>query len=1009
MLAPILASGSYNVSATNKGSEELSGGFKVEVSKGNDYGLYIVTLKGLPSKEIKGIFTESGIEILHEYKLISGLLVKGSLQTLIQIARRSGIIKGIYENKRFQLLSGSSSDGISVATLTSAKKIGANILWDLGINGTGVKVAVIDTGIDKNHPDLKFPNGTEKVIYAKSFVSPTYGYNVTEGPSDVEGHGTAVAGVIAGTGAQDSERGKGVAPGALLMNAKVFPRGQSATLAAIIAAIEWAVYGPDGQLNTGDEADVINMSLGGGQSYIDPLYEAVKRAFELGVTVVIAAGNEGEGGLSSMSSGSPGNSEYAITVGATDPNGASLKDYSSFGPTIRLTVKPDVVAPSGVDTIFPTSMGSYASDMEGTSFSCPHVAGAAALLVQYLKQKQAARAVWPSAIKVALMETAVPVSGYDTMAIGAGFVRVDLAYEYLENAEWSNNVPKIWTWLPKKLPIGYTITKKYFPWGSKIFRGQNVLFNLTIITPMETDLNFELDDVLGDIFEVNSILHVTSVTGVYLWEFNATVRNDAELGSFKGNITIEATGLGKMGILELSGVVAEAELWMLFDLSHTSWTIDMRYGQYMEFALFAESNNIAIETLFFGHKITNIDLSKYDILFVPDAASYYYTYDPSGNVTGIMCTSFTDKDIELIIEFVRNGGILLLSAMDPEDNDFDNLNELTREFGVEFKGPRFTEDVTTMDLDTGNIIANNTPKLPFYGSSLKVVDNNKVMVIGTETSSRKVVMTGTIMSNGEKAGLALITSTNFMFDNWAFNGEYTGVSSIYVTTFFSNIFRFAKEFRNNMYIDIPKYVNKSEYTAHIKLLEGLQISSIKLVTETAEQDLTPNQISDTDYTVTLSLTTEGYQFVTLTFSGLATGKIVSTFIVDTTAPSISDVSWEPSSPMIGDNITIKASVSDNLGIEKVVLSYKMEDEWVNVTMTFINNTYQYTIYNVTVSSLQFRIIAMDIAGNVAESNVYTIELAQPQAPLPVTTILLGAIVAVVIIIAAIFFLKKRKQ
>ncbi|MGQ4891499.1 MAG: S8 family peptidase [Candidatus Njordarchaeia archaeon] len=1004
LVLPVTTISSHNLVPNANTSNDVS---KLTIDVDNKgYGFYIVMLKSEPVKNFFNILEKWNINIKHKYRIIPAILVEGRFKDLLRIAQETGIIKGIYSNYRYNLLRGTTGGEISVATATSASKMGANELWSIGIDGSGVKVAVIDTGIDKSHPDLKFPNGTLKVIYETSFVSPDYGYNKTEGPSDVEGHGTGVSGVIAGTGAQDSERGKGVAPGALLMNAKVFPKGEGATLAAIIAAIEWATFGPDGQPNTGDEADVINMSLGGGQIYNDPMYVAVKKAFENGVTVVIASGNEGDGGLRGMSSGSPGNSEYAITVGATDPKGSSIKDYSSFGPTIRLTVKPDVVAPSGVDILAPG--GGYQTGAEGTSFSCPHVAGAAALLAQYLKGKQEPKTAMPATIKVAMMRTAVPVSSFDEMGIGAGFVRVDLAYEYLENAQWENNVPKIWSWLPTHVPIGYKTSEKFFPWGTKIFRGQNIEFNLTIITPVTMNIDFALSSSLSSIFDLHSTTTIPNACGVILWEFNATVKNDAPLGGTSGNITFTSDVVSEKGSIEFSVNVAEAELWMLFDLAHTSWTEDFRYGQYYKLALFAEGMNIAIETLYHGHSLSSVNLNKYDIVYVPDAVSYFYTYNEQGLAQGPYHLNFTQEDVEMLIDYVRNGGVLVLSAMSPFGNSFDEVNKLTSYFGVEFTGP-YHNETTTMQLVENNIIVNGSFTLPFYGSYLDVKDSNKAMVLGVESASKKPVLAATILSNGKKSGLALMSTTNFMFDNWAFVGEYSGVPSLYVEGFFTNFFNFVKNMRTKLYIDLPMYTRQTELTAKIKMLSSLNIMTAKLVHGTTEKTLTVNKVNNTDYTATFTPEGEGDYYVALSLGGAYSAKVVSTFSVDNTAPQIKNVTWTPEKYELNGNLTVYVEATDNIKVSNVILSYDMGDGWVNVTMTKTDSTYKYFFNNITVKSLKIKVIVFDAVGNVVVSSEYTIKAKIPAAPMPTNMILIGVGVVVVIAVVAFIFLRKKQS
>jgi len=149
----------------------------------------------------------------------------------------------------------------------------------IDIDGSGIRIAILDTGIDPSHPDFYFPNGTSKIVYSVSMVPD-------EGPEDLHGHGTHVAGIAAGTGLASNGRFTGVAPGALLMNIKVISSEGFGLVSWIIAGIEEAVE---------NGADVINMSLGGGLNGdgTDPLSMAVDWAVDNGVVVVVAAGNDG--------------------------------------------------------------------------------------------------------------------------------------------------------------------------------------------------------------------------------------------------------------------------------------------------------------------------------------------------------------------------------------------------------------------------------------------------------------------------------------------------------------------------------------------------------------------------------------------------------------------------------------------------------------------------------------------------------------------------------------------
>ncbi|XUL94290.1 S8 family peptidase [Streptomyces galilaeus] len=260
-------------------------------------------------------------------------------------------------------------DGVRKASLDkSVPQIGAPKAWAAGYTGKGVKIAVLDTGVDADHPDLK-----TQVIESKNF-------STAADADDHFGHGTHVASIAAGTGAKSGGKYKGVAPGAKILNGKVLDDTGSGDDSGILAGMEWAAQ---------QGADIVNLSLGGQDTpEIDPLEAEVnKLSTEKGILFAIAAGNEGP-----QSIGSPGSADAAITVGAVDGND-KLAEFSSTGPRAGDgAIKPDVTAP-GVDITAAAAPGSLIDKevgenppgyltISGTSMATPHVAGAAAILKQ---------------------------------------------------------------------------------------------------------------------------------------------------------------------------------------------------------------------------------------------------------------------------------------------------------------------------------------------------------------------------------------------------------------------------------------------------------------------------------------------------------------------------------------------------------------------------------------------------------------------------------------------------
>ncbi|MFE2751892.1 S8 family serine peptidase [Actinosynnema sp. NPDC059335] len=253
-------------------------------------------------------------------------------------------------------------DGVRRPALDrSTAQIGAPAAWQAGLTGKGVKVAVLDTGVDGDHPDLAGREVAEA--------------NFTDDPdnTDTVGHGTHVAATIASAGAEY----RGVAPDVDLLDGKVCV-ASGCRESAIVAGLQWAAE---------QGADVVNLSLGGADTAeLDPLEEAVNTlSARTGTLFVVAAGNNSRPGTIS----SPGSADAALTVGAVDRQDG-IAPFSSRGPRVGDgAVKPDVTAP-GVEIVAARSRGGTVGTpvddghvaMSGTSMATPHVAGAAALVAQ---------------------------------------------------------------------------------------------------------------------------------------------------------------------------------------------------------------------------------------------------------------------------------------------------------------------------------------------------------------------------------------------------------------------------------------------------------------------------------------------------------------------------------------------------------------------------------------------------------------------------------------------------
>lgn len=366
----------------------------------------------------------------------------------------------------------------------AAPAVNASAAWQSNYTGSGIGVALIDSGVNA-HPDLLTIGllPVSRIAYNQSFVPGS------SSASDAYGHGTHIAGLIAGSGISStgpiySQTFKGIAPGAQIVNLRVLDANGSGTDSTVIAAINQAIA-----LKSKYNIRVINLSLGRAvyESYkLDPLCIAVEKAWKSGIVVVVAAGNNGRyqptSGYATVTS--PGNDPYVLTVGSMKPMGTPqrtddlIASYSSKGPTvIDHVAKPDVVAPGNLlvstetsnTTLYNTETsnqipyssyiyGGFSSpskiyfELSGTSMATGVVSGIVADLLQ------AHPAMTPDQVKARLMKTAsksFPTSSsvydaptgitytsqYDIFTVGAGYVDMAAALASTELSSGSAKSP----------------------------------------------------------------------------------------------------------------------------------------------------------------------------------------------------------------------------------------------------------------------------------------------------------------------------------------------------------------------------------------------------------------------------------------------------------------------------------------------------------------------------------------------------------------------------------------
>jgi serine protease AprX len=371
-----------------------------------------------------GLVTRVGAHIRRELPIINGVAVevdRAHEDELRKMAARGDF--RMIEDRKVTVLPGeiAGPDADLLGNLdrwrAMTHTVGADKMWDQGVTGKGVTVAVIDTGVAP-HKDLR---GRIKAFH-----------DVINGrieAYDDHGHGTHVSGIVAGDGAASHGFLKGVAPEADIVGVKVLGGDGSGEISGVVEGIQWAVENRQRY-----DIKVLNMSLGADVESSwkdDPVCQAVEAAAAAGIVPVIAAGNSGPAGATV---GTPGNAPDAISVAAVDDRGTPwnwddrIALFSSRGPTpIDHLDKPDVAAPGVAIMSLKANSNGYVP-MSGTSMASPVVAGAAALLVA------AHPGATPAEIREALMDTAHHLWGYGAHTQGKGCIDVAAASQELTTA-----------------------------------------------------------------------------------------------------------------------------------------------------------------------------------------------------------------------------------------------------------------------------------------------------------------------------------------------------------------------------------------------------------------------------------------------------------------------------------------------------------------------------------------------------------------------------------------------
>ncbi|MFX1517347.1 MAG: S8 family serine peptidase, partial [Promethearchaeota archaeon] len=587
--------------------------------------------------------------------------------------------------------------------------IHATELWNNGIDGSNVKIAIIDSGISANLPNKDFG---DRIIYEESFIEGE------DTPEDLHGHGTHVAGIAAGAGLH-----KGIAPNADLLNLKAADRSGYSSQTAMLAAIDKAID---------QEVHVISISIGFGRSspwgFGDELTIAVDSAVDKGIVVVVAAGNEGsEDELASI--GSPASSEKVITVGATNGS-SSVASFSSRGPSFNYKVDPDVVAP-GIGIWAPLAPGSvielaYESlisdefgevnlgdyfPLSGTSMAAPVVSGAVALLIHQFPQ------ISPSAIRASLQDSAIDLHE-SLYTQGSGLVNVETASTILEQSKQTGGYNLISS-LPKARkdePIEFS-ERISFP-------GDKTQIGLSFTTGIAGAISWDISASIEDFIDFDYTTQIQSNAGHFEKSLNISIPLDTAPGNYEGNLSYSF--LDSTYSIPLKFTINNPKSKIYWDTYYTG-KADSTFFNYRKLDEFIDSNH-------------QFDINEYETALTWENIS-------QNNILVLTDLEYpiSERELSSISKFhYQNGSILLLTSVFPYYNP-DPFSRVIEKLGIpiDFSDTvdfvNFTDDGRNRDIipsesqdqiswETGNPLFAEVDQMPLeIGTAFKMTQADSTL------------------------------------------------------------------------------------------------------------------------------------------------------------------------------------------------------------------------------------------------------------------------------------------
>ncbi len=746
----------------------------------------------LTAEELSNLSRTLNLSVYHSYVemplYLTSYFAYEKLKFLSEHLRTS--LVAIYPNMKYQyqVLEFSDKNNLNLLDQGDVTAFGERVLSyvkadDLrsrGFTGKGIKVGIIDTGVDDHHRELE-----GKIIAKKSFVKEEFGYSETiENASDFfppRGHGTGVASLIAG-------KKLGIAPDALLISAKVIHdysvRGAGngsaeETTAGILAAIDYLLS---------QNVDIISISLGQYLNLPDGLRDEYINHVtnNKGIIFVIAAGNYGYSLVGGSSLSNPGTSLQAITVGSSDWD-FNPSIFSSEGPRSDGLMKPDLLAP-GEEMVYASASDNQEYVIgSGTSFATPVVTGIVALLLDGIKNHLNMTDYTPGLLKSVLMNTSRLLLGnscrYPPWKQGFGLVNARGAWKLLSS---------LFDTSKEEVPFFSIISPWNFgyPPNDVIFRGQLIHLPIALISSVPIEVtSIQITDGLTVLKETSfkeTSSPIFQGKNSVFFQYDLNVPESFALGmkNLKIYISVNVTNVRLVG--HWSVIVKEPRAKILYDVTHSLLAprglppyhsilgkTSTLFGGFREFGQLMENQGILLQDLS-EHQEWNVSyLGQYDAFLMLEPATR--NWDPfmdwiSPNKTFLNLKS---DEISSLVEYSRRGGKVIIFARGSPISNVSNVNELLKNWGILISNDDESRKDLRLSSQLSDLLDLTEKEMGYFPTTiLELVNVTSALPLLVDDETDELVAVGRYMFSRKEMPDVIVFASSAFIDNFGLKGLY---------------------------------------------------------------------------------------------------------------------------------------------------------------------------------------------------------------------------------------------